>query len=96
MHVRAPEYFVNSRFQKEGLSKTERGKKTNPSVRHGGGVRRGPGPIFAAVSEMKLVEQVRAYGCKQIAVYGLNFGRAFDAVGGITIGRHVKRLVCIF
>jgi hypothetical protein len=96
VQIRSPEHFGNRRFQKERLAKAEGGNEPYPGVGNGGLVGRGPGAVFTAVGEMKLVEQTGADRCEQVAVDRLNFGGALDAVGGIAVCGDVKRLVGIF
>ena len=73
VQIRAPEYFGHRRLQKEGLAEAEGWRKPDPRIRHGRHVCRGPGAIFAAVGEMKLVEQGRTDRGEQVAVDRLNF-----------------------
>src|SRR6476661_3917409 len=96
VEIGTPEDFVHGRLQKEGLAETERRSKTNSRVRNRRGIRSIPGAIFTPVGKMKFIEQARAYGGKQIAVQGLDFGWAFDTVGGTAVGGYIECLVCIF
>ena len=98
--LRAPEGLVNVRAEEEGVAEAERGLTRAEEAAHrrvGGDVRRRglARALLSSVGEVELVDLRRRNGREEVCVEGVNLRRAFGAVSGGAVGRHVEGLVLV-
>src|SRR2546425_504567 len=93
--VRAPKQLVNRRVQKERVAESECSSETHGRIsRHirGSGVTR---PQLARVREVGLVDSVGRERAEKIDVEVVDLRWAFNAIGRVSVGRNVERLISV-
>src|SRR5216684_8842864 len=95
-NVGAIEELVNGGLEKERLAETEVGGKTHSGIRDAGRADGAARTGFASISEMGLVEHAVGKCAEPVGADGLDFGGAFNAVGGGAVGGDVESLIGVF
>lgn len=93
--IQVVEVLGGARSEKEWLAETERRKKSNFRIRHGGGVDRRTRTSLVSVGDVSLVQLPIAQRRGQVEIQRLDISWAFDAIGGSDVDRYIKGLVRI-
>src|SRR5258708_990348 len=94
-NVGAIKEFVDRRLQEKRLAEAEVGGEAHRGIRNAVCVGRKAGPGLTGVGQVDFVEHTVRESAEPIGADRLDFGRAFDAVGGGPVCRHIEGLIGI-